>query len=137
MSTRPSGRGPHVLVLADGGRPTRAGLDAAWPGWADGVATVVAADGGAHLAADLGVKIDLWVRDGDSLGQVDLDRLRAAGVPIELAREDKDESDAELALLAAPCGLTPHTSAPCSRIVSSLSRNSHASTVQPGVSSAG
>ena len=93
--------GKHALVLADGGRPTRAGLDAAWPGWAEGVALVVAADGGARLAADLGVEIDLWVGDGDSLGQVELDRLRASGVPIELAREDKDESDAELGLLAA------------------------------------
>jgi thiamine pyrophosphokinase len=94
-------RGQHALVLADGGRPTRAGLDAAWPGWASGVGLVVAADGGAHLATDLGVKIDLWVGDGDSLGQMELDRLRAAGVPIELARADKDESDTELALLAA------------------------------------
>ena len=38
-----------VIVLADGDAPERAGLDAAWPGWADGV-DVVAADGGARHA---------------------------------------------------------------------------------------
>jgi thiamine pyrophosphokinase len=102
VTTQPDAeRGLHALVLADGGRPTRAGLDSAWPGWDVGVGLVVAADGGARLAGDLGVRIDLWVGDGDSLEQVELDRLRAAGVPIELARQDKDESDAELALLAA------------------------------------
>jgi hypothetical protein len=40
-------------------------------------------------------------------------------------------------LLVAPWGLIPQTSAPRSVIVSLASRNSHASTVQPGVSSLG
>jgi thiamine pyrophosphokinase len=91
----------HALVLADGDAPVRAALDAAWPGWADGVGFVVAADGGARHAAALGFEIDLWVGDGDSLGPDGLARLEAEGVPIELARTDKDESDTELAVRAA------------------------------------
>ncbi|MEW5990275.1 MAG: thiamine diphosphokinase [Chloroflexota bacterium] len=91
----------RALVLADGRPPTRAGLDRAWPGWADGIDLVVAADGGARLAAALGLAIDAWVGDGDSLGAAGLEALRRAGVPIELATTDKDASDAELGLLAA------------------------------------
>lgn len=97
MTDRPR----HAIVLADGGRATRAELDAAWPGWDEGVDLVVAADGGARLAEELGLPIDLWVGDGDSLDPAALDRLRAAGIPLEPAREDKDESDTELAVLAA------------------------------------
>jgi len=91
----------RALVLADGAPPTRAGLDAAWPGWADGIDLVVAADGGARLAAGLGLAIDAWVGDGDSLGAPALEELRRAGVPIQLTAPDKDASDAELGLLAA------------------------------------
>lgn len=91
----------RAIVLADGDPPTRAALDAAWPGWADGVDLVVAADGGARLAAELGLPIHAWVGDGDSLGAVALDGLRRAGIPTALAPADKDESDAELGVLAA------------------------------------
>lgn len=91
----------RVLVLADGDAPRRERLDAAWPGWDDGIGLVVAADGGARHAARLGVAIDRWVGDGDSVDPADLARLEAAGVPIERARRDKDESDTELALRVA------------------------------------
>lgn len=91
----------RALVLADGDAPTRAQLDAAWPGWSDGISIAVAADGGARLAASLGISLDRWVGDGDSLGEDGIRELEAAGVPIELAPADKDESDAELALRAA------------------------------------
>jgi thiamine pyrophosphokinase len=91
----------HALVLADGDAPTRAGLDAAWPGWDAKVDYVVAADGGAGLAPELGRAIDEWVGDGDSVGEGGLRRLRAAGVPVTLASSDKDETDTELGLLAA------------------------------------
>lgn len=91
----------HALVLADGDRPSRVGLDVAWPGWGDGVALVVAADGGARLARDLDIAIGVWIGDGDSLGRASLDDLRRTGVPVELARSDKDESDTELAVRAA------------------------------------
>ncbi len=91
----------RALILADGDRPTRAALDAAWPGWSAGVDLVVAVDGGARLADELGLPIDRWVGDGDSLGAEGLESVRARGVVVDLAPIDKDESDAELGLLAA------------------------------------
>ena len=92
----------HALILADGDPPDAARLDAAWPGWSDGVDLIVAADGGAAYADSLGLgPVDLWVGDGDSLSPSALDVLRRAGVPIELSAADKDESDTELAVLAA------------------------------------
>jgi len=91
----------RALVLADGEPVTKRGLDAAWPGWDHEAGIVVAADGGARLADPLALRIDLWVGDGDSLRREELEELRAACVPIELAAADKDESDTELALLAA------------------------------------
>lgn len=90
-----------AIVLADGDRPRATVLDATWPGWRDEVELVVAADGGVRLAGDLGLAIDLWVGDGDSLGAKGLEDLRASGVPIVVAWQDKDESDTELAALAA------------------------------------
>jgi len=91
----------RALVVADGDIPTRPALDAVWPGWADGLRLVVAADGGARGAERLGVAIDLVVGDCDSLGEADLVRLAAAGIEIRRAPADKDESDTELAVLAA------------------------------------
>ncbi|HJW22988.1 MAG TPA: thiamine diphosphokinase [Candidatus Limnocylindrales bacterium] len=91
----------RAIVLADGAGPTRAALDDAWPGWDVGVAIVVAADGGARLAEPLGLAIDRWVGDGDSIEAGQLAALRAAGIPARLVPRDKDESDTELALLEA------------------------------------
>jgi thiamine pyrophosphokinase len=90
-----------ALILADGDAPTRAQLEASWPGWSDGIDLVIAADGGARHAIGLGVPIDLWVGDGDSLGEAGLVALAATGVPIERSRPDKDETDTELAIRAA------------------------------------
>lgn len=91
----------QVVVLADGQVGPRAALDAAWPGWLEAGARVIAADGGARHAGPLALSIDRWVGDGDSLGEAAIEALEAAGVPIERARHDKDESDTELAVLAA------------------------------------
>lgn len=91
----------QIIILADGAVGPRAALDAAWPGWAQPDATVIVADGGARHAAELGLRIDRWVGDGDSLGETGLERLRRSGIPIELADVDKDESDTELAVAAA------------------------------------
>ncbi|HEX5822982.1 MAG TPA: thiamine diphosphokinase [Candidatus Limnocylindrales bacterium] len=93
--------GGHALILADGAAPDLPSLDRAWPGWDDGIDLVIAADGGARHAAGLGRPIDLWVGDGDSLGAAGVEELRAAGVPVRLAPIDKDESDTELAIVAA------------------------------------
>jgi len=97
----PAGIGPHALVVADGDVPSREALDAAWPGWRDGATIVVAADGGARGAERLGLPIDLIVGDGDSLGEVDLRRFEEAGVAVRRVRAAKDESDTELAVVAA------------------------------------
>jgi len=91
----------QAIVLADGDIGTRMDLDAAWPGWLEADAIVIAADGGARHAAALGLDLDRWVGDGDSLGEDGVDRLRAAGIPVHLAAAEKDESDTELAVRAA------------------------------------
>jgi thiamine pyrophosphokinase len=90
-----------ALILADGDVPARSDLDLAWPGWDQAVEVVIAADGGARHASGLGVAIDLWVGDGDSIGDDALAALEAAGVPLERSPQDKDESDTELAIRAA------------------------------------
>jgi thiamine pyrophosphokinase len=99
--TRPVEAGGRAIVLADGSPPTRAGLDAAWPGWDDAIDLVVAADGGARLAPVLGLRLDRWVGDGDSLEADEIARIEAAGVAIRRVPQAKDESDTELALLEA------------------------------------
>ena len=91
----------RALILADGLPPARAELDRAWPDWDRDVALVIAVDGGARLADALGLPIDVWVGDGDSLGGAGLEDLRRRGVPVSLAATDKDQTDTELALLAA------------------------------------
>ncbi|MEO8462582.1 MAG: thiamine diphosphokinase [Chloroflexota bacterium] len=90
-----------AIIVLDGLAPTRAELNAAWPGWDPGADLVIAADGGARLADSLGLTIRQWVGDGDSLGPDGVAELRARGLDIELAPVDKDASDAELAVLAA------------------------------------
>lgn len=90
-----------ALILADGDAPERQVLDRAWPWWYDDVTLVIAADGGARHAGPLGVDIDLWVGDGDSIGEDGLAALVASGVAVERASTDKDETDTELAVRAA------------------------------------
>ena len=97
----PVGPVGHALVRADGSLGPLADLDTAWPGWSSGIDWVIAADGGARHAQALGRTIDRWVGDGDSLGDAGLAELAAAGVSIERSPTDKDESDTELAVLAA------------------------------------
>jgi thiamine pyrophosphokinase len=100
-SDGPSPGTRRAVILADGDCAGRAAIDAAWPGSLEGIDVVIAADGGARHAAALGLRIDRWVGDGDSLPPDALDRLRAAGTPIELSDHNKDESDTELAIRAA------------------------------------
>ena len=91
----------HALVVADGDVPGRAALDAAWPGWADDIELVIAADGGLARVAPLGLTASLLVGDLDSIDAATLASAAGSGLPIHRAPVDKDESDAELALLAA------------------------------------
>jgi thiamine pyrophosphokinase len=100
---RPERRDPplHAIVVADGDAPTREALDAAWPGWDAGAGFVVAADGGARAAVELGLRIDAVVGDLDSLGEAAADELARAGTRVVRAAAEKDETDTELAILAA------------------------------------
>jgi thiamine pyrophosphokinase len=91
----------HALVIADGSVAPPEALDAAWPGWSDGIDLVIAADGGARHAERLSRRIDRWVGDADSIGEATLEHLAAAGVAVERHPVDKDETDAELAVRAA------------------------------------
>jgi thiamine pyrophosphokinase len=91
----------HILVVADGDVAPRAELDAAWPGWADDAAAVVAADGGFARAVGLGLKPDVLIGDLDSLTPEGVAEAEASGARVIRHRTDKDESDAELALLEA------------------------------------
>ncbi|MFL5779666.1 MAG: thiamine diphosphokinase [Chloroflexota bacterium] len=91
----------QAIVLADGDVASRERLDAAWPGWAEGTAFVVAADGGARHAGRLGLRVNLWIGDGDSTTAGQLAALEAAGVEVRRVPAAKDESDTELAVLAA------------------------------------
>ena len=103
MPSPDSGTPParHALLVADGDVAPRALLDTAWPGWSDGVATVVAADGGLLRAWKLGLEPELLVGDLDSLEPADVAAAADTGIEIVRAEVDKDESDAELAALEA------------------------------------
>jgi thiamine pyrophosphokinase len=101
MTTPPPDPGRHVLVVADGEVATRAELDAAWPGWADDVTSVVAADGGYARAIALGLVPDALVGDLDSLSPDGVAAAERSGIRIVRSLVEKDESDAELALLEA------------------------------------
>jgi thiamine pyrophosphokinase len=90
----------HALVVADGDPPDIAAMDATWPGWRSDVTFVVAADGGARGAIAAGLRPDLVVGDGDSLGDSGLAQVAADGIAVERSPVDKDESDTELAVLA-------------------------------------
>lgn len=91
----------HAVVLADGDPPSRGALDGSWPGWDEGLSIVVAADGGVGLADRLGLRLDLWIGDGDSTEADRLAELEQRGVPMMRVASDKDESDTELALVEA------------------------------------
>jgi thiamine pyrophosphokinase len=62
---------------------------------------VVAADGGAVKALELGLRPHLVVGDGDSLPSQRADEMRASGAEVIVHPAAKDESDTELALLEA------------------------------------
>jgi len=97
----PTGAPRHVIVVADGDVPSRVDLDAAWPGWADGAGEVIAADGGLARAPVAGLVPTLLVGDLDSISPELVAEAASRGLPIERAAVTKDESDAELAMLAA------------------------------------
>ena len=78
-------------------------------------AMVIAADGGARLARECGLAVDLLVGDMDSIDPRELARLQAGGTQVLRHPVDKDETDLELALKwAAAQGIG------CLRVVGAL-----------------
>ena len=57
----------QAIVLADGDVAPRARIDAHGRAGTTPVGLVIAADGGARHAAPLGLRLDVWVGDGDSV----------------------------------------------------------------------
>jgi len=98
---RPAPVPRHAIVVADGDVPSRARLDAAWPGWADGAVDVIAADGGLSKTSRAGLVATLLVGDLDSLAPERVARAEARGLAVHRSPVAKDESDAELAVLEA------------------------------------
>jgi len=91
-----------AIVVADGrlgphGAPTIVRRLAALPG----PRLVVAADGGARHAVRLGLAVDVLVGDLDTLTRAEREALAEGGTRIERHPAAKDETDLELALLAA------------------------------------
>lgn len=66
--------------------------------------TLIAADGGLHVLQSLGLSPHLLIGDLDSVTPVEEAELQAAGVEIRRYPVEKDETDLELALLAAAQG---------------------------------
>ena len=92
----------QAIVLADGDVEARALVDAAWPGWAEPAALVIAADGGArHAEPASASRSTSGSATATRSSPTGSRRSRAAGVEIRLVAAAKDESDTELAVLAA------------------------------------
>jgi thiamine pyrophosphokinase len=86
-----------VAIVLAGGDPVGAHLRSSLPD----NALVVAADSGVHLAATLGLHVDIVVGDFDSADAAIVDDAVASGATIERHPADKDATDLELALVAA------------------------------------
>jgi thiamine pyrophosphokinase len=86
----------ELVVVVCGGDAPHAGrlpdLGGAW---------VIGADGGIDTAHALGLRVDLAVGDFDSVTPEGLARVEAEGGVVEGHPQEKDETDLELALLAA------------------------------------
>lgn len=90
---------PSALIFANGDLDDGPAVKDALRHAAD--ALIVAADGGARLALACGLTPQIVVGDMDSLTPHELDDLCQAGAEIKRYPAAKDETDLELALLAA------------------------------------
>jgi thiamine pyrophosphokinase len=91
-----------TIVLANGTLDDPAPLRKRLMAW--GEAEVIAADGGARLAASLGLRPQIVIGDLDSLDPQDRQVLTEAGARLQASPADKDETDLELALRLAVAG---------------------------------
>jgi thiamine pyrophosphokinase len=90
-----------LAVVLAGGDPVDRGALGAFAQELDGADLVVAADSGLHLAAALGLAVDVVVGDFDSAAPEAVEAARSAGAVIERHPTAKDETDLDLALRAA------------------------------------
>jgi thiamine pyrophosphokinase len=90
-----------AIILADGSAASRAALRRVVGDSDVGHALVIAADGGARQAAQLGLTVDVVVGDGDSLSPGEAAELRAAGAEFITHPRAKEQSDTELAVIEA------------------------------------
>ena len=90
------------IVLANGPLDDLAPLRERLAAW--GEAEVIAADGGARLAARLGLRPQIVIGDLDSLDPQERQALVEARVRLQASPADKDETDLELALRLAVAG---------------------------------
>jgi thiamine pyrophosphokinase len=85
----------RVVVVASGD------LGAVDVRWLDAADLVIAADGGSVTLDTLGRRPDRLIGDLDSTDAALVERLEAAGVPVDRHPADKEATDLELALRAA------------------------------------
>ena len=90
----------HAIIVADGDIRPGGALSRALA-VTDAATLVVAADGGAVKAAQLGLQPQVVVGDGDSLSPDASAQLREGGVEVLVHPTAKDESDTELAVREA------------------------------------
>ena len=91
----------QAIIVADGEIRHGAALDPVLGAFAAEPSLVVAADGGALKAEQLGLRPDVVVGDGDSLPSEKSAELRASGVEVIVHPVAKDQSDTELAIREA------------------------------------
>ena len=91
----------HAIIVADGEVRPGAALSRMLDAFAAEPSLVVAADGGALKAEQLGLRPDVVVGDGDSLSPEKAAQLREAGVEVLVHPVAKDESDSQLAIREA------------------------------------
>ncbi|MHB8628619.1 MAG: thiamine diphosphokinase [Aggregatilineales bacterium] len=103
MSAKPASASKRFgLIFANGELNDGPAVRSALAKFLDSPATlIIAADGGARHAQALGLAPHLVVGDFDSLTEAELDGLRVAGAELRHFSAHKDESDLELAILAA------------------------------------
>jgi len=88
---------PTTAIVLLGGAP----LDPSVVGALPVASQVIAADSGAHDAESLGLRVDVVIGDMDSIAPTALAAVRALGTEVVRHPSDKNETDAELALLHA------------------------------------
>ena len=96
ITAPPAGRGLRTVIVA--GSTLDSPLEVARPAAAG---LLIAADSGAQVLFDVGLRPHVVVGDMDSVPPETLVALRQAGVEVVLLRPDKDETDLEVALQLA------------------------------------